>query len=278
MTIREALHKYKAIEIHLLLEHVLQKPKEFLYLNPDYLLRVNELTSLKQLIKRRKKNEPVAYILGYKYFYGLKIKVDKRVLIPRPETEWIIDHALALIRTKPTAAQITLLDVGTGSGCIPISTAANLAATEKKRIKIYASDISGSALAVAKINNRGHKTKVTFVKSDLFASITGTFNIVTSNLPYVPHSRYHRLLAGLKYEPKTAITDNTDTSDIYQRFFTQLPHYLKPGGTALLEIDEDAKAVLSRLLKKILPEYKAVFTKDLAGMWRYLRLDRPEKK
>ncbi len=278
MNIQRVLKKYHDIETDLLLSYVLGKPKEFLYLNPTTRLNTAQQKKLLALIKRRQAGEPIAYILGYKYFYGLKFKVNRQVLIPRPETEWLVDRAVHLF---PFVTAVTkgnkpfrILDLGTGSGCIAISIAKELQRVDYGR-QIVGSDISTSALRVAKANAQTHGVNVTFVQSDLFKDVPGKFDIITANLPYVPQGMYELLYNNLKYEPKVAITDGGEVWEMYYRFFAQLPKYLKPSGLGLLEIDDGSKPDLQKMLKKLLPEWKTTFTKDLGGLWRYLEIKSP---
>lgn len=291
MTIRQILQKYKDIEIDLLLAHVLKQPKEFLYLNPQVSLTPQQTARLTTLVGRRQNGEPIAYLVGYKYFYGLKFKINKHVLTPRPETEWLVEQALKRIKNKALSRLIgdppkrlgiknkkphlTVLDIGTGSGCIAVSIAKRVTLLPQKGnpfCTVTASDISASALKVAEQNAKTHKVNVHCVQSDLFKNISGKFDIITANLPYVPQGMYELLFHNLKYEPKVAITDGGEVWDMYRRFFTQLPRHLKPGGTAILEIDDGSKPDLQKMLKQLLPDYKALFYKDLNGLWRYLEI------
>ncbi len=280
MTIQQTLQKYKDIEIELLLAHVLKQPKEFLYMHPGTKLTTEQQKKLTKLIERRRAGEPVAYILGYKYFYGLKFKVNKLVLVPRPETEWLVERALAIVKSrKSIKSKVSILDVGTGSGCISISLAHSLSTSHfPLPSEITASDISPAALTVAAQNAKTHKVNVNFVQSDLFTNTRGAFDIIVANLPYVPQGMYELLFHNLKYEPKVAITDGGEVWDIYQRFFADLPKHLKTGGIALLEIDDGSKPDLQKMIRKLLPGWQATFTKDLGGLWRHLELKRHKKK
>lgn len=131
MDIRLVKKQYTDIEVDLLLSYILKKPKEFLYMHPKTKLTPIQSELLVKLAKRRRDGEPIAYIVGYKYFYGLKFKVNKHVLTPRPETEWLVERALARVQglssKKPEKSKISVLDMGTGSGCIAISLAHSLA-------------------------------------------------------------------------------------------------------------------------------------------------------
>lgn len=291
MTIQQALKTYKDIEIDLLLAHLLKQPKEFLYMHPETKLTSEQNQKLSALVTRRRNDEPIAYIVGYKYFYGLKFKINKQVLTPRPETEWLVERALkritnAELRIKNKNKQtnfvihnsnFAVLDIGTGSGCIAVSIAKRVTLLQQKGYPfctVTASDISATALKVAEQNAKTHKAAVQFIQSDLFSNIQGKFDIITANLPYVPQGMYELLYHNLRYEPKVAITDGGEVWDIYRRFFERLPKHLKPEGVVLLEIDDGSKPDLQKMLQTLLPEYTAKFHKDLNGLWRYLELTR----
>lgn len=286
MTIRAFLKQHNTNEATDILSHLLNTDKTKLFLS-DAKVSKETLAKAKVMLKTYKAGKPLAYILGYKYFYGLKFKVSKHVLIPRPETEWLVEQALnkiknqdSKVKNKKTNSAIrnfnfSILDIGTGSGCIAISISHSLSTCHLSLgTSVTASDISASALTVAMQNDKIHKADVTFIQSDLFKSICGKYNIITANLPYVPQGMYELLYHNLKYEPKVAITDGGEIWNIYNRFFKALPRYLKPSGTALLEIDDGSKPDLQKMIKKLLPGWKAKFSKDLGGLWRYLELQR----
>jgi release factor glutamine methyltransferase len=223
---------------------------------------------------------PVAYILGYKYFYGLKFKVNRHVLIPRPETEWLVDKTLEIIDQKFKASPtktLKILDVGTGSGCIPISIAANIAKkwTPKKvkiKVKIYGSDISHSALKVAQDNAKTQKVKVNLNQRDLLSGTTGKFDIIIANLPYVPQKDYEKYYDNLQHEPKLALTDGTDQFILIRKFLQQSKKNLAKNGYILLETDP----VSTKIIKSIFA--KAKFKEDIHGLIRYAIIDEIHKR
>ncbi len=279
MTITEALRAYKDIEADLLVFAVLNKPKEFLYLSPHTELTPAQGARLERFARQRRAGKPIAYILGHKYFYGLKFKVNKHVLIPRPETEWLVERTglrVQGIGYRKSKKAIRILDVGTGSGCIAISIAHALSAKHLAlSTRIAASDISEQALVVAQQNARTHKANIQFVQSDLFKRIRGTYDIIIANLQYVPQGMYELLYHNLKYEPKVAITDGGEVWDVYRRFFSTLPKHLAPGGTVLMEMDDGAKPAMQAMVKNLLPGYKVRFVKDLGGLWRFIEITAP---
>lgn len=187
----------------LLLSSVLKKPKEFILAHPDSILKSNLKDKFKNLIYKRQKHIPVAYLLNKKEFFGYTFYVNKDVLIPRPETEKIVEKALSFIIKRPRK-KWKILDLGTGSGCIAVALAKEL---EKRKIdfKIVASDISEKALKIAKLNSAKNKTRnIVFKKSDLFKNINNKFDLILANLPYLKKTEIKK---ELEFEPQIALRD-----------------------------------------------------------------------
>jgi release factor glutamine methyltransferase len=275
MTIHEAIKTYPEIETELLLANILGKTKEFLYINPTKKLTESQTKKLLDLIKRRQKNEPIAYILGYKYFYGLKFKVNKHTLIPRPETEWLVDTALEIIKSRKSQnTKYQILDLGTGSGCIAITITKGLSLQQGQSldVTICGADVSSKALTIAKTNAKTHHAKIKFTQSNLFSNINQKFDLIIANLPYVPIDDYNQLKENLKYEPKSAITDGTNTNKIYTKFFEQVSKHLNPKATILLEIDPTQKTSLPSIAKTNLPNSKTTLYEDLQNLYRYAKI------
>jgi release factor glutamine methyltransferase len=271
LRIQEALKKYHKIEIELLLAHVLGKPKEFLYLNWEKKLSGYQVSSLTSLIKRREKGEPLAYILGYKDFFGLRFKVNRNVLVPRPETEWIVER-LKDLRLKDCKKPVRILDIGTGSGAIAISLAKIIGQRSKVKCQMFASDISPAALKVAKQNAKVHHADIKFIHSDLFTKINGKFDVVIANLPYVPKTDYRLKIKDLRWEPKMALVDPVKDFNIYERFFKQAKHHLNKNAVIYLEIDPKTKPYIQKWAKKYLPEADVKFFKDYGNFWRFAEI------
>lgn len=271
MTIREVLKKYHSIdETELFLSHLLKMSKSDLIKNYQHKLTTKQHQRLNNMISAFKKGMPAAYILGYKYFYGLKFKVNRNVLIPRPESEWLVDKALSSINTLLTKKRnkpINILEIGTGSGCIAIALAKQLQPNGLTRVT--ASDISAPALTVAKFNAKTHKAKIKFVKSNLLSNIRGQFDIVIANLPYVPLRDYQKLYKNLRFEPKLALTDGSNDSLIYIELLEQISKRQDAPKFILLELDPSTKPELIASAKKILTNYQLNFFKDLKQLTRY---------
>ncbi len=182
--------------------------------------------------------KPVEYIVGVAEFYGRDFFVDEHVLIPRIETEEIITLSLNHVKKK----SVRVLDLGTGSGCIGITLFLEL---QKKEIScsLTLADISPDALKIAQKNVQRHishdQKDISLVVSDLFQSISGTFDVITANLPYIPSERIKRLDASVKaYEPLLALDGGPTGAEIINNFLQQLPDRLAPDGFAILEIDD----------------------------------------
>lgn len=296
MTVKDALHfgetKLKQMETpHLdaavLLAFIFKKPKIFLYAHSEKILTAKQWRDFKTLIKRRLKHEPIAYLIGQKEFYGRTFFVNKRVLIPRPETELLIDLAKTIPADK-------IIDVGTGSGAMAITLAKEL------KNQIIAIDISREALAVAKKNARHHHTKIKFLhgnllepilKSTSYADISAsrfpynkdkiehrdklqaTSYLIVANLPYLPIKRAKLLPPDIKkYEPRLALFGGKDGLKYYRALLQQLKNLNPQKWTLLAEIDPSTKKQFTPMAKKILPKADISFHQDLSGRNRFVKI------
>lgn len=238
MTIKHFLlvSPLSAVENQILGCFVLKKDPYFLHAHPEYLLTENEQNKLLALVKRREKGEPISYLTGTTPFYGLDFLVDKRVLIPRFETEDLVAEALKFIN-RSKKKELTFADIGTGSGNIIISLAKHL--PKNKTIQLIATDISPEAIEVAKINAKKHKVekKITFLQGNLLEPLTTKVDLITANLPYVRDHLYGVLDPQITWEPVVAIKGGSDGMKYYQELFEWLPNYLNKDGLLLYEID-----------------------------------------
>ncbi len=266
MTIAQVLKKYKLPDTELLLAHTLKQPREFLYLNPRRPIPTNKLRIFSRKYLDLKKGIPLAYIVGHKGFYGLDFKVNKNVLIPRPESEWLVDQAIECAKKKHKKPKI--LDIGTGSGNIIISIAKNMGS----KAKYYASDISTGSLRVAKHNSKVYKAKIQFTHSNLFQNIPGKFHLITANLPYVPMVDFKKLYKNLKYEPVSALTDGSNNNKLITKLLDQLISHLEPEGLAFVELDPTSKKYIKNHIKKKNLPLKADFFKDYNHLVRYAKI------
>lgn len=276
ITIKKILKnsKIEALDIELILSYVLKKPREFLITHPE--TKINSYKVIK-LIKLREQGVPLAYLTGHKEFFGLDFFVNKNVLIPRPETELIIDLVLQKLQTKNLELGTILIDVGTGSGCIPISI------NKHYHLPTFATDISKPALVVAKKNAKLHKVKIKFLAGNLLQpflnpSITKSLNqtqlIITANLPYLTPKQF-KSEPTIKYEPKNALIAGYDGLKYYRELLKQISqltkkYNLKP--ISYLEIDPSQTKHIKEIIKKYLPKLKIVIHQDLAGKNRIVEI------
>lgn len=199
------------------------------------------------LISRRARGEPVAYLRGYKEFYGVTLGVDPRVLVPRPETEVLVDA----VRTFAAGRPLSVVDVGTGSGAIAIALARS-----EPALRIIATDVSAEALEVARDNAaaNGVTARITFLQGDLLAPVTGPVDCVAANLPYLRDDALDDLSgdrAALAFEPRLATLSGGDGLDLIRRAAADLERVLRPGGAAFFECDPPQVGVLVGLLAPI---------------------------
>lgn len=218
-----------------LLEHVLTRDRTFVIGHPEQLLTSAQIQLFRELVLRRTAGEPLQYITERQSFFGLEFEVAKGVLIPRPETELLVETALELLETSRTSPEIC--DVGTGSGCIAITIL-----HERTDASGVAIDISATALEVAKRNAARHSVdaRLSFVQSDCFSELSpnnSSFDLITSNPPYVSDAEMIGLQREVRdYEPREALAGGPDGLAIVRRLLTESSVFLKDGGHLLVEI------------------------------------------
>jgi release factor glutamine methyltransferase len=233
-----------ALDADVLLAHVLGVGKEALFAHAERRLSESEDERFQAVIERRSRGEPVAYLRGFKEFYGLTLRVDPRVLIPRPETEELVEAARELIAGRA----LIVVDVGTGSGAIAVAIAAH-----EPRVRVIATDASRDALAVAESNAlaSGVADRVAFRQGDLLGPITERVDVVCANLPYLTDDAVERWVgerASLAFEPRVAVLAGPDGLSQIRRFIVDLPRVLAPDGAVLLECDPPQVATVVQLL------------------------------
>ncbi|MBN1465792.1 peptide chain release factor N(5)-glutamine methyltransferase [candidate division KSB1 bacterium] len=227
------------LNAELLLGHALGLSRVDLYTNYDRPLIAEELDLCRALLKRRMAHEPLQYILGETEFYSLPFKVTRDVLIPRPETELLVEKVIEQCSAHDADQDdIQIVDVGTGSGNIAIAIAKNI-----ENATVTAVDVSRDALMIAYGNAQAHEVNVKFKELDALkpwpAEYSKTFDIVVSNPPYIGFSEYENLPPEIKkYEPKSSLLSGNDGLDFYRKFANILPTLLKQNGTAFFEIGE----------------------------------------
>lgn len=212
-------------------------------------LEPSELALLRDLVRRRRAREPVAYLRGEREFYGLRFRVDARVLIPRPDTEALVEVGLS--RTAHVSLSMRQLDLCTGSGCVAIAMA-----KERPTAKVLASDLSEDALAVARDNAyRLGAYNVAFVESDLFERVGAPgetrFDVITANPPYIPHGDIPGLMADIRdFEPRLALDGGEDGLDLVRRIVEEAPAFLEERGVLAIEIGDGAAAATRELFER----------------------------
>jgi release factor glutamine methyltransferase len=261
------------LDAQLLLTHTLDVERSALYAHPERALTHEQEQRYFSLVQCRAQGTPIAYLTGHKEFYGLDFFVDQRVLIPRPETELLVEAALTVCRRKLDAGQTPIVaDIGTGSGVIPIT----LAVHEPRLPYLYASDISSDALAVAAQNCQRHHVaqRIRLLQGDLLAPLPEPVDVLTANLPYVGTAEMDILEVDVRdYEPHTALFSGTNGLDLLERLFTDLARSrtLQPAAVVLLEIGYQQREALTHLLKTVWPKAQITFLKDYANWDRVLQ-------
>ncbi|OQY08712.1 MAG: protein-(glutamine-N5) methyltransferase, release factor-specific [Fusobacteriia bacterium 4572_132] len=234
------------LDAEYLIASVLGKKRLDLYLNYEKPLSIKEREEIKKLLIKRGKNKiPLQYILGYEEFYGYKFEVNENVLIPRPETELLVEQCLEKIKE---IKEPKILDIGTGSGAIAISIA-------KQRLdtKVLAVDIQEKALEVAKRNKTLNKAEnIKFVKSDMFENVNySEFDLIVSNPPYIKEEEYNQLMAEVKeHEPKSALLAEENGLYFYINITKNAKYYLKKGGILAFEIGYNQGKEVKEILQK----------------------------
>ena len=255
------------LDAEVLLTWAINKSKEYLAANPAEELSADQQEKFQQALSQRQTGLPVAYITNTKEFFGYDFYIDQRVLIPRPETESLVEQVLALARPGDTIA-----DVGTGSSCI----ACSLALTNDK-LTILASDISADALAVAQENINRLKASVKLFQGDLLMPLAGIkLDIIVANLPYVDKNRLdtnNQRSAGLRFEPALALFGGSFGIETYTKFFEQIAALESLPRHVLIEIDPYQADQLIDLIKQLFPTTHSQIKKDLAGLPRVVQTD-----
>jgi release factor glutamine methyltransferase len=248
----------------LLLGHVLGLTRAQIHTHPERRLDATELESYHKLIKRRRQHEPVAYVIGHKEFYGLDFYVDRRVLIPRPETELLIEKGLEI--GQAVSHPLTIADVGTGCGAIAISLAVHL-----PQAIIYALDASSGALEVAALNRRRYSVEkpVRLLQGDLLSPLPEPVDLVIANLPYVSGAEWEQLPRTITaYEPRSALDGGPDGLEAIRRLLAQAWSHLKPQATILLEIGATQGAAVTNLAGHHFPAAVVKVVQDYAQVDR----------
>ena len=263
------------LDAEVLLGHVLGLGRAQLHAHWDDPLAAAQAERYAELIRRRAAHEPVAYLIGARSFYDLDLYVDRRALIPRPETEHLAEEALAWVQAhQPCKGRpLRVVDVGTGSGALAVVLARHL-----PQAQVWAVDISAEALAVAACNvgRYGLQGRVLLLCADLLSTFGGLFDLIVANLPYISREALLSLpqdVAG--YEPQVALDGGEEGLEVIRRLLAQAPERLASPGLLLLEIDHRQGDRVMEMAQENLPEAKVSLLHDYAGLERVVRVERP---
>ncbi len=269
--LRRATHDLSAsgspsprLDAEVLLARLLGIDRTRIILEPGRELSAAEEAAFARSVERRRLGEPVSYILGEKEFWSLSFAVGPEVLIPRPETECLVEELLRHYRSPGSGLRI--LDIGTGSGAIAI-----VVARELPEARVTATDISPEAINLASRNAAAHGVagRIAFLQGDLFAAAAGEWDIICSNPPYVPEEEYERLPAGIRdFEPREALIAGPDGLDYYRKIIREGAKRLKPGGWIFLEIGEGQRDAVEALFRDAGGYEEISFRKDYGGIDR----------
>jgi len=259
------------LDAQVLLAHVLGADRTWLFAHHDYPLAGDQAEAFTDLVARRIRREPVAYLLGRKEFYGLDFAVDKRVLIPRPETEMLVDFLLAHVQADKKRTFV-VADVGTGSGAIAVTTAVHA-----RNTRIYGLDISPDALVVAQANGNSlaPKAHLEFLPSDLLSALPEPADVIVANLPYVTDGEYTDLAPEIReYEPQLALTAGAKGLDVIKRLLEEVRDHLNPNGLVLLEIGYQQSQAVKKLAEEMRPRPQFVgLRQDYSGHVRMVTIE-----
>jgi release factor glutamine methyltransferase len=254
------------LDAEVLLGYCLGKDRAELYRDLPLQLENEQILRILELAGRRKRREPLAYIRGFREFWSLEFTVTPAVLVPRPETEGLVEEVLAL-RDAYRGEKVRILDIGAGSGAVGIAVA-----SEWPGCEMTATELSAAALGVARENARqllGTNRQIAFVQGDLYEGTEGVFDIVCSNPPYISEAEYETLASEVTlYEPREALVAGPLGTEVHRRIAEGAREKLKPGGWLLMEMGAEQRAALTEILEqtKIFDDIR--FRADLAGLDR----------
>jgi release factor glutamine methyltransferase len=257
-----------SLDAQVLVADILDKSRAWVMAHPEACLNAAQTETLQQALKRLENGEPLPYILGRQEFYGLDFVVTPAVLIPRPETELLVESALSWLRANPSRRWAA--DIGTGSGCIASALATNIT-----DLRVAAIDVSWPALEVARQNITRHKLagRVHPVQIDLLQGIRPAmqkrFDLICANLPYIPQKTLASL-DQLRWEPETALHGGRAGTELIQRMLADVPQTIMPDGLLLIEIEASLGAAVTSMVQAALPGAKVLLHTDLAGLDRLI--------
>ena len=260
-----------SLAAQVLLAHQLGVTRAWLLAHPETALAASAAREFAEQIARLAAGEPLAYLTGEQEFYALPFTVSPQVLIPRPETELLVDEARAILALRMLPERLRVADVGTGSGCIAVALAVNI-----PRLSLVATEMATGALRVAQVNARRHGVteRIRFIRTDLIAALARGLDLVCANLPYIP-TRALADLAVARHEPSQALDGGPDGLDLIRRLLAQARVRMNPGGVLLLEIEEGHGRAALGLARRAFPRAVHSIHRDFSGRDRILRIDLP---
>lgn len=273
------------LDAELLVGHAFGRDRSWLHAHPDAPLDPLSHEGLEGWVARRARGEPVAYIRGYKEWFGMRVATDPRALIPRPETELLAEAAIAEVAARLVRDDRAVLvrDVATGAGAVVLALALRFrTAIALGRVRLVASDISADALELASENLAAHRASplATLTLGDLLDDLghpgdrTSGIDVLTANLPYVTSAEVDRQAGSHAFEPRLALDGGRDGLDLVRRLVVQLPERLAPGGVALLEVGAGQAGSVGTLAESLPLPVATTLLPDLSGVERVVRIAR----
>jgi len=272
------------LDAELLVGHAFGRDRAWLHAHPDVALDRDSRAELEGWVERRAAGEPVAYIRGYKEWFGTRVATDPRALIPRPETELLAESAIAEIAARLVRDDRIVLarDVATGGGAVALALAIRFrTAISLGRVRLVASDVSADALELASENLAAHRVEslATLILGDLLdggdhLNEPAMLDVVTANLPYVTSAEVDLGAGSHAFEPRLALDGGTDGLDLVRRLIAQLPDRLAPGGVAMLEVGAGQANAVGEMAAALRPPIAVTLLPDLSGIERVVRIAR----
>jgi release factor glutamine methyltransferase len=258
--------EFPNLESQVILAHVMHQPREWLISHPDEVMNDNQLSQADLQLSRLLKGEPLPYITGHQAFFGLDFMVSPEVLIPRPETEQLVEECIQWLEEHPAKRRV--VDVGTGSGIIAITLADRFI-----DLGMTAVDLSKPALEIAKQNaiRCCVENKIQFIQSDLLEKCEGRFDLIAANLPYIP-TKTLSALAVSKYEPSLALDGGEDGLKLISELLRQSKGYINPGGLIILEVESKQSEIVLSMAKSLFPQARNTLLEDLAKLPRIIKI------
>jgi release factor glutamine methyltransferase len=254
------------LDAQVLLAHVLKTTREFLRTYSQAPVGGTDRRRFRALVTRRTHHVPIAYLIGSKEFFGHRLRVSPAVLIPRPETETLVEAALGFLKRHPSVRRV--IDLGTGSGAVGIAIAAAI-----RRVRVDAIEVDARAIAVARMNVQAFhlSSRIRLRRADLLQG-AGRAGCIVANLPYLSLDRRRRLSSDVRHEPKRALNGGRDGLDLIRRALIEAPHVLQKPGCLLIECDPAQARRLRALAERVFPSGRIEILRDLSGRSRAVQV------